>query len=261
MLAWTEPPPPKKTHTALRVKGESVHLLVKLDVLGGQPGYQRRKRYGSRMLQFWVYANVAPRFVEGAVVRQTAAPPPGHVVLPKSLSQQRLSVLLVSRLRATPPRPEKTKPDEASGPSGTTVTGALLEKGRTARDRGTEGGRGRQRGRVSPRSGGRDTPPPRWASAGAAQGLAGGLGEGHEPWLSKLAVLAFHCRTQGHRRRVSSRLRPGHALKTPPLPPSRTSWAPAGGASARWACVGTPASRSSGPCRAPRRCTPPSSRR
>lgn len=32
---------------------------------------------------------------------------------------------------------------------------------------------------------------PRWA-AGAAQGLEGGLGEGQDPWESKLAVLAFH---------------------------------------------------------------------
>ena len=32
-------------------------------------------------------------------------------------------------------------------------------------------------------------------TGGSAQGLAGGLGDGQEPWLSKLAVLAFHWNT------------------------------------------------------------------
>lgn len=41
--------------------------------------------------------------------------------------------------------------------------------------------------------------PPR--AAAAAQGLAGGLGEGQEPWESKLAVLVFHCGGHGDRDR------------------------------------------------------------
>lgn len=40
---------------------------------------------------------------------------------------------------------------------------------------------------------------PFWVTGGSAQGLAGGRGEGQEPWLSKLAVLAFHCRTHRHK--------------------------------------------------------------
>lgn len=31
-----------------------------------------------------------------------------------------------------------------------------------------------------------------WVTCGSFQGLAGALGEGQEPWLSKLAVLVFH---------------------------------------------------------------------
>ncbi len=41
-----------------------------------------------------------------------------------------------------------------------------------------------------------------WVTGGPAQGLAGGRGEGQEPWLSKLAVLAFHCRTCRHKERI-----------------------------------------------------------
>lgn len=42
---------------------------------------------------------------------------------------------------------------------------------------------------------GQPPPSPGWFGSwvGVAQGLAGGLGEGHDPWLSKLAVRAFHC--------------------------------------------------------------------
>lgn len=73
--------------------------------------------------------------------------------------------------------------------------------------------RGEERGYVSPQShrqdvdqqevcvcvvGGRGSPPGCWITGGSAQGLAGGRGEGQEPWLSKLAVLAFHCRTHKH---------------------------------------------------------------
>lgn len=143
--------------------------------------------------------------------------------------------------------------------------------------RSLEEGRQRERGRdretvgwcfSSIRQTGPPPPPPPLGcgvSAGAAQGLAGGLGEGQEPWLSKLAVLAFHCRRQGHQETdqrpggTLSPFLPNRPLRN--LPPSRTSWAPAGGASERWACADTPASRSSGPCRVPRRCSRPSSRR
>lgn len=38
-----------------------------------------------------------------------------------------------------------------------------------------------------------------WVTGSSSQGLAGGLGEGQEPWLSKLAVLAFHCGTKTQR--------------------------------------------------------------
>lgn len=43
-----------------------------------------------------------------------------------------------------------------------------------------------------------------WVTGGSVQGLAGGLGEGQEPWLSKLAVLAFHCRTHRHKEMIHS---------------------------------------------------------
>lgn len=57
-------------------------------------------------------------------------------------------------------------------------------------------------------------------SARAAQGLAGGLGEGQEPWLSKLAVLAFHCRRQGQQ---ETDQRPGETLSPgSPTDPSGT---------------------------------------
>lgn len=36
-------------------------------------------------------------------------------------------------------------------------------------------------------------------SAWEHQGVSGGLGEGHEPWLSKLAALPGHCRRKHHK--------------------------------------------------------------
>lgn len=39
-----------------------------------------------------------------------------------------------------------------------------------------------------------DAEPGVYLTYGSDQGLAGGLGEGQDPWLSKLAVLAFHCK-------------------------------------------------------------------
>lgn len=41
-------------------------------------------------------------------------------------------------------------------------------------------------------------------TSGSDQGLAGGLGEGQDPWLSKLAVLVFHCK-RGHMKKQSPR--------------------------------------------------------
>ena len=90
--------------------------------------------------------------------------------------------------------------------SGTRLEGRRTEKEREReREREREGER--QWGCVSPQSDRQDVDQQEGGNpllgcrvtGGSAQGLAGGRGEGQEPWLSKLAVLAFHCGTQRHK--------------------------------------------------------------
>lgn len=140
-----------------------------------------------------------------------------------------------------------------------------LERSWRKGDRGREGGRGRQRGGVSPRSDGRDPPTPTglrglcWCCSGAGGGPGGGAGalavEAGRPGLPLQETPGDGSASRGD----STPPSPPPPLRNPP--PSPTSWAPAGGASERWACADTPASRSSGPGRVPRRCTRPSSLR
>lgn len=82
-----------------------------------------------------------------------------------------------------------------------------MREGGTEREAWREKERERQWGCVSPQSDRREVDQQEggnpllgcWVTGGSAQGLAGGRGEGQEPWLSKLAVLAFHCRTHRHK--------------------------------------------------------------
>lgn len=153
---------------------------------GRGPGFSgRSKRSGSARLQD---ATLHSGFM--LTVRLVARPAPPHVDPPKEPES-------TASVRPPALRPEKTKADEASG---------LSQKGRGGGGQGEREGEGdggvvfllhqTDRKWIIGRAGG--SPP----QSAAAQGLAGGLGEGQEPWLSKLAVLAFHCGRQGHQERV-----------------------------------------------------------